>query len=477
MLIKRTRRSTPRGAVSMVLNLSRREINIRFPSLYSDTTREYKFIIPIDQVFDLSQFQEANDTKTSFILTLRTPPHFYKKLSGGISATHDDAAFTWREEDAWLRQTNVLRTENEVALQKAHSITLKNDPEGAVNIGRWTTYRITIDDKSIDREKYRVFRAALRDHNVPISKVEQFQITHQGEPAWGLLDASLTEHDSTSNSSAAQGVFEHSLYSLLNPKTNEIYLPFPVRYQLDVCISHGLINEYNITREFLETLSKTDHERSKHILERVALNSLRIFNPMDVFKLHVGKLPSMRSRIPDNCVLIRSVTITPSTIVLNTPYVEMTNRVIRRYKEHADRFLRVRFEDDQFRGYARIGATSQKTMDEVLSKVFRTLTKGIDIGDRHYEFLAFGNSQLREHGAYFFASLPLAPTASHIRGWMGSFSHERIVAKHAARIGQCFSTTRAIRTAGFPPVRQSDLIDDIERNGFNFTDGVGKISA
>ncbi|KAF7512284.1 hypothetical protein GJ744_001852 [Endocarpon pusillum] len=476
MLIKRTRHSTPRGAVSMVLNLGRREIGIRFPSVYADKTREYKFTIPIDQVFDLSQFQEPGDTKTSFILTLRTPPHFYKKLSGGISATHDDAAFTWREDDAWLRQTNVFSSEQEVALLKACAVTLKNHPEGVVNIGRWTTYRITVDDKSVDKEKYRVFRAALRDYNVPIARVEKFLIAERGEPAWDLLDASLTEHDPTSISSAAQVAFEHSLHSLLNPKMNEIYLPFPVRYQLDVCISNGWINEHNITREFLDTLSKTDHERSKHLLECVALNNLRIFDPMDMFKLRVRRLPSMRSRIPENCVLIRSVIITPSTMILTTPYIEMTNRVIRRYKEHADRFLRVRFEDDQFRGYARISATSQKTMDEVLSKVFRTLTRGIVIGDRHYEFLAFGNSQLREHGAYFFASLPSGPTASHIRAWMGRFHHERIVAKHAARIGQCFSTTRAIRTAGFPPVRQSDLIDDVERNGFNFTDGVGKIS-
>lgn len=476
MLVKRTKHSTSRGAVKMVLNLGRREIDIRFPSVYSDKTREYKFIIPIDQVFDLSQFQAPNDTRTSFILTLRTPPHFYKKLSDGIAATHDNAAFNWREEDSWLRQTNVLGNEYEVAQLKARPITLKNHPEGIVNIGRWTTYRITVDDKSIDKEKYRVFRAALRDYNVPIAKVEHFEITHGGEPAWDLLDASLSEHESVSASSTTQGALEHSLHGLLNSKKNDIFLPFPVRYQLDVCITSGWINEHNISREFLETLSKTDNDRAKHILECVALNRLRIFNPMDVFELRVRRLPSMKSKIPENCVLVRSVIITPSTMMLSTPYVEMTNRVIRRYREHADRFLRVRFEDDEKRGYARISATSQKTMDEVLSKVFRTLTSGIVIGDRQYDFLAFGNSQLREHGAYFFASLPSGPAASHIRAWMGRFEHERIVARHAARIGQCFSTTRAIRNAGFPPVRKADLIDDVERNGFRFTDGVGKIS-
>lgn len=476
MLIKRTRHTDTQGRVRMILNLGRREIDVRFPSVYSRKTREYKFIIPIDEVFDLYQFQSENDTKTSFILTLRTPPHFYRKLSEGIADTHDDAAFTWREQDAWIRQTNILGNEFDVDQMKTRPVTLRNLPEGIVNIGRWTTYRITIDDTTIDKEKYRVFRAALRDYNVEIAKVPRFEFTHEWKSGWDLLEQSLLEYDSSSASVAAQNVCNHPLQDLFDSKKNDIYLPFSVRYQLEVCISNGWINEHNVTREFLERLSTTDTDRAKHILEAVALGRVRVFDAMNIFELRVPRLPSMRSRIPENCVLIRSVIVTPSAMILNTPYVEMTNRVIRRYKEHSDRFLRVRFEDDELRGYARIHATDQKTMDGVLSKVFRTLTTGIVIGDRHYDFLAFGNSQLREHGAYFFAALPSGPTASQIRAWMGRFEHERIVAKHAARIGQCFSTTRAIRTAGFPPVRKTDLIEDVERNGFNFTDGVGKIS-
>lgn len=476
MLVKRTKHSTPYGSVRMVLNLGRREIDIRFPSTFSNTIREYKFIIPIDQVFDLSQFQARDETKTSFILTLRTPPHFYKKLVAGIVSTHDEAALVWREEDSWIRQTNVLQHASEVDQIRSRPITIKNYPEGIVNIGRWTTYRITIDDRSIDKEKYRVFRAALKDYNVPIVKVEDFRISHDGDPAWDLLETSLSEHDSHSALSAAHTAFEHSLQSLLTSKKNDVYLPFSVRYQLEVCISNGWINEHNLTREFLETLSEMENDRAKYLLETVAMNATKVYDPMKIFKIRVRRLPSMKSKIPDNCVLIRSVTITPSSMVLSTPYVEMTNRVVRRYKEHSDRFLRVRFEDDEVRGFARINATSQKTMDEVLNKVFRTLSSGIVIGDRRYEFLAFGNSQLREHGAYFFASLPTSPRAYHIRAWMGRFEHERIVAKHAARIGQCFSTTRAIKNVGFPPVRKTDLIADVERNSFNFTDGVGKIS-
>jgi len=35
-------------------------------------------------------------------------------------------------------------------------------------------------------------------------------------------------------------------------------------------------------------------------------------------------------------------------IYFGTPYVETSNRVLRQYAEHADRFLRVRFTDEKF---------------------------------------------------------------------------------------------------------------------------------
>lgn len=56
---------------------------------------------------------------------------------------------------------------------------------------------------------------------------------------------------------------------------------------------------------------------------------------------------------------------------------------------------------------------------------------------------------------------------------MGNFSHISVVAKYAARLGQCFSTTRAIHGLSKPDIVK---IPDTERNGYSFTDGVGKIS-
>ena len=46
-----------------------------------------------------------------------------------------------------------------------------------------------------------------------------------------------------------------------------------------------------------------------------------------------------------------------------------------------------------------------------------SLHNGIKIGDRHYEFLAFSASQLRDHSCWFFAPNNDL-TANDIRNWM-----------------------------------------------------------
>jgi RNA-dependent RNA polymerase len=55
---------------------------------------------------------------------------------------------------------------------------------------------------------------------------------------------------------------------------------------------------------------------------------------------------------------------------------------------------------------------------------------------------------------------------------MGNFTHIKVVAKYAARLGQCFSTTRAITGSRIV----INAIHDVERDGWVFTDGVGKMS-
>jgi len=55
---------------------------------------------------------------------------------------------------------------------------------------------------------------------------------------------------------------------------------------------------------------------------------------------------------------------------------------------------------------------------------------------------------------------------------MGHFSNIRIVAKNASRLGQCFSTTKTFKQFKVEPSK----IPDIERHGYCFSDGVGRMS-
>jgi RNA-dependent RNA polymerase len=84
-------------------------------------------------------------------------------------------------------------------------------------------------------------------------------------------------------------------------------------------------------------------------------------------------------------------------------------------------------------------------------------------------------SQLRDHACWYFAPAVQNGTivnANSIRTWMGDFGHIRSVAKYAARLGQCFSSTMPVEVSKYL-IKE---IPDIERNGYCFSDGIGRIS-
>ncbi|CAF0923174.1 unnamed protein product [Rotaria sordida] len=112
-------------------------------------------------------------------------------------------------------------------------------------------------------------------------------------------------------------------------------------------------------------------------------------------------------------------------------------------------------------------------MTKLYERIKKIMINGINICDRHYEFLAFSSSQLREHSCWMFASLNTDLSANQIREWMGDFSNIRPVSKMAARLGQSFSTTiKGIELKSREYIEVSDVI----RGNHNFTDGIGIIA-
>ncbi|KAE8374407.1 RNA dependent RNA polymerase-domain-containing protein [Aspergillus bertholletiae] len=449
----------------LMLNLKQRALLVYFqlpilnpahkPTPASSVLQEYRLKIPFVQLSQILQMRDTVTGDISHFIVLDSPPLYHRRINN-IDVTHSEESNSWRESETWYRQTYIVRNALELS---SLPIGLKKT-KTVIDIGRWNTFRITYPRDADTKGKLVLLCDILKDYNVTLQDTDQFNLrdmdVETDPPIWKWIDLS--------DSQPAMKIC--SLEDLLD--NTFVHLPFQIRYQLEVCISNGYLSEFTMTREFAVKLSKLGETQAVKLLEHVSMEKQVYYNPMKIFDLKFIKGVT-HAKIPPYCCYMRSARITPSTIYYNTPTVDISNRVIRHYIEHADRFLRVRFTDEKLLG--RINSTTDSTMDEIFTRIKRALTNGIVIGDRRYEFLAFGNSQFREHGAYFFAPLPNI-TAANIRAWMGHFNSIRNVAKHAARLGQCFSTTRAIAGCPVDVIK----IEDIERNGYNFSDGVGRIS-
>lgn len=176
-----------------------------------------------------------------------------------------------------------------------------------------------------------------------------------------------------------------------------------------------------------------------------------------------------------NQALIHRVTITPSRCTLHGPELETNNRILRKYPDHHEYFLRLQFCDENGEDLFFNPKVSNDRIYEKFKNVFR---EGLKIAGRRYEFLGFSHSSLRSHSAWFMAQfvangIPYA--YFNVVGDLGQFGDIRSPARCAARIGQAFSETPyyiALDDCGVT-VR---LINDVERNGRVFSDGVGTMS-
>ncbi|ORY06210.1 putative RNA-dependent RNA polymerase 1 [Basidiobolus meristosporus CBS 931.73] len=161
--------------------------------------------------------------------------------------------------------------------------------------------------------------------------------------------------------------------------------------------------------------------------------------------------------------------VTPSKIHLLPPSLEPSNRVLRHFHQYREYFIQVTFSEERFE---KIGPNSQLNQ-AVFDSFEETLTEGFHIGKRHYRFLAFSSTQLREHSCWFFADTSEGVDVDFIRKWMGDFSDIGNIAKRATTMGLCLSSTRAVKSLSKQQVKE---IPDIMRNGHSYSNGVGQIA-
>ncbi|KAJ4413019.1 hypothetical protein N0V82_008607 [Gnomoniopsis sp. IMI 355080] len=390
------------------------------------------------------------------IIQLPSAPKLFAKQAD-VSASHDDSVSFWQEQDAWQRQLEITDQPH----RAKHSPAQLQKNRMTIDICRWTTYYLDIET-SVDQSGMGDLINRMNDYNVDVGTLDKFDLVQPGEPVCKLLD----------------GTESKTSWDLFNT----VHLPFEIRYQLEACITLGLFNEYSITADFLDRLltdeatgKPRDIDRVRMMLEGVADQGIPYYDPMDIFNEPkvVHYWPTVR--LPSQAAMVRRAVITPTGMYLKTPGVELTNRVLRKYSDLTDRFLRVQFTDELTFGKI-WSCQGSRQSDELYTRVLRVLLNGIKVGDRHYKILAWSNSQFREHGAFFFCDNDHV-TCDDIREWMGDLKHIRSVGKFAARMGQCFTTTRQLHGISVPKIVG---IEDIQRKAdghmWEFTDGVGKIS-
>lgn len=413
--------------------------------------------------------KDGRDGSWELVVHLPSPPEFFKKATGAraVEQTHDDELSFWQERDLWHRQ---IQISHQPRLAEKRPAQLENDLRN-LDIGRWTTYYFLMPSDSLPI--WDLIEPRLGDYHINVSHSNTFDLVSPRHPsAWSLLAVDDIKPSSTSKSKPAT-----SNADLLG-STHGIHLPFEVRYQLEACISQGFFGEHSIDAPFLQRLASSGAEKARMMLEGVTEGNgaVAYHRPMAIFddSKIVNYWPS--AKIPPHTALIRKVVVTPTTMYVKTPAVEVTNRVLRHYSDLQGHFIRAQFTDDITFGKIWSDQGSTRS-DELYIRAHRVLRNGIVVGGRHFRILAWSNSQFREHGAFFFCPTPHV-SCDDIRNWMGDLKHIRSVGKFAARMGQCFTTTRQVSGISVP---QIILIPDITTDSkdgmtWTFTDGAGKIS-
>ena len=315
-----------------------------------DRVNSYQMQIPFGQIKMIKKLDYQNKNFFRLLISLESPPQFYRKMQGA-DAGHAPESLMWTEWDTWYRQTDIvynpfLLPTAKIALHKEQpEIDIGNDSHLNPTLrtltrypGRWTTYLFTIEN-SAAADEYVLMAEALSDFNIPI-------VNSDDVINWDPRPADLWDHlDPPSPESTADEL------QCLEASESSTFLPFEVRYQLEVCISREYLNERNITKVFVQTLAHLAHSdltKARNVLEWVAENNKRIYDPMSIFENREALAFSPRTQIPNYCAYVRKATITPSTVYFSSPTVETTNRVLRRFarENHDGRFLRVQFTDE-----------------------------------------------------------------------------------------------------------------------------------
>ncbi|OWM90727.1 hypothetical protein CDL15_Pgr021032 [Punica granatum] len=287
---------------------------------------------------------------------------------------------------------------------------------------------------------------------------------------------------------------DFNLVPIVEPPV-DVDIPYKILFKINLLVQKGclpgpcldsafyrLVNPHRIDITFIEyALEKLCYLKECCYHPKRWLEEQYVMCMMNMNLIRQHHMRSPLISLDEGLMYVHRVQITPCKVYFSGPEVNVSNRVLRRYSEYADNFLRISFVDeDHDRIHSTVlsrGSVAGSGMrTEIFRRILSTLQNGITIGDKKFDFLAFSSSQLRENSAWMFAPVD-GCTADTIRESLGEFHQIRNVAKYAARLGQSLSSSTETLSVEW---YETEEIPDIEvicgNKRYIFSDGIGKIS-
>ena len=286
---------------------------------------------------------------------------------------------------------------------------------------------------------------------------------------------------------------------------------WPIRFQLEALLRTGFVHTDDLSA-ICETVSADlvpvhDMEFAADFLRRFSEKLRSKSNGeavVECFKTAVkeerGDAPASITDMDDaprtrGSVQCAHAIVTPTRVLLEGPYDTQSNRVIRKYYEYRENFIRVEFREENrmsFRWPLEVRTTSfplhlraLNSTDKVSGRSLieqrfgKILKQGLGIAGRTFRFLGYSTSGLREHTCWFMSDFQHPGegliTPEKIRSGLGDFrSCINHPSKYAARIAQAFSGTDPSHKIQVG--QWTEGVKDLGSNPYEFTDGQGTIS-
>lgn len=234
--------------------------------------------------------------------------------------------------------------------------------------------------------------------------------------------------------------------------------------------------------------SSDDDDQDAVIIVGAALPYLRGLKAMRAAQTSVEELRTLLRRAndgsstfnrlsatADDLQLARSLTVTPTCILLTGPVLADSNTIVRTYAR-PDCFLTVTFRQED-------GQRLREGDSSIISNRFQPLMRqGFDLGGRSWSFLAWSSSGLKTGTCFFMSPFTAADggkavTPELIHQDIGDFTGTEtalIPAKYFARISQAFTSSKP--SIELKKKRILAIDDVVSHSGSIFSDGVGLIS-